>query len=103
MKNVKIIKTPCRGQVAQRAYGLLRACQPLVLQLDDDIVLMTGMIFDMLGTKIGINSGMAMHWRLCSVIFSTGQYTITEYHARGISGWLHSLLCFFDLWSAMGH
>lgn len=35
--NVKIVKTVCRGQVAQRAIGFQRASHELVLQLDDDI------------------------------------------------------------------
>ena len=86
MKNVKIIKTPCRGQVAQRAYGL-RACQPLVLQLDDDIVLRPDdlrLLVQKLG-QLGHGHALAPLFRL----LSTGQY-VTEYHA-GVSGWLHSL------------
>jgi len=35
--NVKIVKTKCRGQVAQRAIGFQQARHALVLQLDDDI------------------------------------------------------------------
>jgi glycosyltransferase involved in cell wall biosynthesis len=35
--NVRIIRTPFRGQVAQRAEGFKHAREPLVLQLDDDI------------------------------------------------------------------
>lgn len=35
--NVKIIRTPCRGQVAQRACGFRQAKGDFVLQLDDDI------------------------------------------------------------------
>ena len=35
--NVKIIRTPCRGQVAQRAYGFRQAKGDFVLQLDDDV------------------------------------------------------------------
>ncbi len=87
MKNVKIIKTPCRGQVAQRAYGLQRACQPLMLQLDDDIVLRPDdlrLLVQKLG-QLGHGHAMAPLFRL----LSTGQY-VTEYHA-GVSGWLHSL------------
>lgn len=38
--NVEIIKTACRGQVAQRAIGLSRASQPYVMQLDDDVILL---------------------------------------------------------------
>lgn len=87
MKNVKIIKTPCRGQVAQRAYGLQRACQPLMLQLDDDIVLRPDdlrLLVQKLG-QLGHGHALAPLFRL----LSTGQY-VTEYHA-GVSGWLHSL------------
>lgn len=36
--NVTLIKTKCRGQVAQRARGFQLAHNPLVLQLDDDIL-----------------------------------------------------------------
>ena len=39
IKNVKIIKTNCKGQVAQRAQGFLASKYPYVLQLDDDIEL----------------------------------------------------------------
>jgi glycosyltransferase involved in cell wall biosynthesis len=35
--NVKIIRTPCRGQVAQRACGFRQAKGDFVLQLDDDV------------------------------------------------------------------
>ena len=36
-ENVRIVPTPCRGQVAQRAFGFGLATQALVLQLDDDL------------------------------------------------------------------
>lgn len=39
LPNVRVVKTPMRGQVAQRAFGFQNANQPLVLQLDDDIEL----------------------------------------------------------------
>ena len=35
--NIKVIPTPIRGQVAQRAYGFRRAQYEYVLQLDDDM------------------------------------------------------------------
>jgi len=87
MKNVKIIKTSCRGQVAQRAYGLQRACQPLVLQLDDDIVLRPDdlrLLVQALG-QLGHGHALAPLFKH----LSTGQY-VTEY-TRGISGKLQSL------------
>ena len=37
--NVRIIKCPSRGQVAQRAVGLGMAVYPFVMQLDDDVIL----------------------------------------------------------------
>ena len=37
--NVHVIKTECRGQVAQRAAGLRLANQAYVMQLDDDVFL----------------------------------------------------------------
>jgi len=39
VSNVHIIKTPCRGQVAQRAVGLGMAEYPYVMQFDDDVIL----------------------------------------------------------------
>jgi GT2 family glycosyltransferase len=35
--NVRVIRTPCRGQVAQRAWGFGQTRHEFVLQLDDDI------------------------------------------------------------------
>lgn len=37
--NVHVIKTTCRGQVAQRAVGLATASHPYVMQFDDDVIL----------------------------------------------------------------
>ncbi len=36
--NVRVVATECRGQVAQRAIGFAEAMHPLVLQLDDDLI-----------------------------------------------------------------
>jgi GT2 family glycosyltransferase len=36
-ENVRVVTTPMRGQVAQRAWGFKEATAPFVLQLDDDI------------------------------------------------------------------
>ena len=38
IENVHVIKTPCRGQVAQRAVGLGMAANLYVMQLDDDVI-----------------------------------------------------------------
>jgi glycosyltransferase involved in cell wall biosynthesis len=37
-QNVKIVVTECRGQVAQRAIGFQKASHPMVMQLDDDLL-----------------------------------------------------------------
>ena len=37
--NVRVVRCPERGQVAQRAFGFNKAINPLVLQVDDDIYL----------------------------------------------------------------
>lgn len=36
---VRVVWTPCRGQVAQRAFGLAQAKSNYVLQMDDDVIL----------------------------------------------------------------
>lgn len=36
--NVRLVVTPCRGQVAQRAAGFRMAAGPLVMQMDDDML-----------------------------------------------------------------
>lgn len=38
LPHVRVVATPCRGQVAQRAVGFGEAAHPFVLQLDDDLV-----------------------------------------------------------------
>lgn len=43
--NVRIIRTKCRGQVAQRAEGFLQAKNSMVLQLDDDIQLRSDTVY----------------------------------------------------------
>jgi glycosyltransferase involved in cell wall biosynthesis len=35
--NVRVVPTPCRGQVAQRAFGFQQAKHGFVMQLDDDM------------------------------------------------------------------
>lgn len=39
IENILVIKTTCRGQVAQRAVGLGLAAHPYVMQFDDDVIL----------------------------------------------------------------
>ena len=86
-ENVKIIKTPCRGQVAQRVYGLQHISQPMVLQMDEDVELMSAdlyMLVQALG-QLGRGHALAPLFRH----LSSGHYTV-EY-TRGVFGGLHSL------------
>lgn len=85
--NVQIVPTPCRGQVAQRAYGLKRVSQPLVLQMDDDIELQSESLRVLVETlgKLGPKHALAPVFRHRS----TKQY-ITEYRS-GFEGWIRSL------------
>ena len=58
--NVHIINTPCRGQVAQRAFGLRMASQPYVMQLDDDVILPKGALDNLLTTLMAKGAGNAI-------------------------------------------
>ncbi|VUX54852.1 protein of unknown function [uncultured Woeseiaceae bacterium] len=52
--NVMVVKTPCRGQVAQRALGFQEAKAPLVLQLDDDVLVRESCLQNMVGHMVGL-------------------------------------------------
>ena len=86
-KNIKVIKTPCRGQVAQRAYGLGRIQQPLVMQMDDDTVLRSDDLIGLMQAleKVGKGNAIAPVYKHVE----TGRY-ITQIH-RGAAGWVESL------------
>jgi glycosyltransferase involved in cell wall biosynthesis len=69
--NVTILPTTCRGQVAQRARGFRAARSPLVLQLDDDIMLdrdCLERLVEFLGTETGLAVGPELYDR------ATGRY-----------------------------
>lgn len=85
--NVRVIRTPCRGQVAQRALGLAQARQPHVMQLDDDVVLpadVIGTLLDTLRSK-GPGNAIAPFFR----IRQTGEHGTRS--PRGIAGLLRSI------------
>jgi glycosyltransferase involved in cell wall biosynthesis len=52
--NVRVVVTPCRGQVAQRAYGFSQVTSPWVLQVDDDIFLEPDCLEKLLGCLTGL-------------------------------------------------
>lgn len=51
--NVRVVRTPCRGQVAQRAFGFQQARHDLVMQLDDDICVRADCVENMISSLQG--------------------------------------------------
>lgn len=91
--NVHIIKTPCRGQVAQRAFGLKMASYTYVMQFDDDVILPPDTLKVLLEALLskGIGNVVAPFFR----IYPGGEES-TQF-AKGFSGfvrnWYASLVC----------
>jgi hypothetical protein len=87
-KNIKLVPTPERGQVQQRAYGLACASQPYVMQLDDDVIVDYASLKVLLEQLIRLGKGNVVSplgWRY----LSTGQYmTVSK---LGVSWWLQNL------------
>jgi hypothetical protein len=84
--NVRVVRTPFRGQVAQRALGLTLARQRHVLQLDDDVILppdVIGTLFETLRAK-GPGNVVAPFFR----VQQTGEDGTRR--PRGIAGFLRS-------------
>ena len=69
--NVKIVRTACRGQVAQRAEGFQKASNELVLQLDDDISV-SATCLQILVACMGESSDVAVGPKLYDM--KTGEY-----------------------------
>ncbi len=89
--NVHVIKTHCRGQVAQRAVGLLKARCPYVMQFDDDVILPRDTLKAMLDVLIakGPSNVVAPFFR----VQPTGEDG-TRYH-EGLRGFVAS--CYYTL------
>jgi len=85
--NVRVLATPCRGQVAQRAYGLQRAQGPFVMQMDDDILIAPAAVDALLHALHEVGDGCVVAPLFCHI--ETGEY-ITK-HSLGFRGWLHNL------------
>jgi glycosyltransferase involved in cell wall biosynthesis len=49
-ENVKVLITPCRGQVAQRVFGFRNAKYEFVMQLDDDMLVAPDCIENLIAT-----------------------------------------------------
>ena len=87
-KNIKLVPTPKRGQVQQRAYGLARASQPYVMQLDDDVILDYVSLKSLLEELIRLGPGNVVSplgWRY----LSNGQYM--EVSKSGVRAWFQDL------------
>jgi glycosyltransferase involved in cell wall biosynthesis len=84
--NVQVMVTPRRGQVAQRAYGLRCVSQPIVLQLDDDILLRPADFDQLMLTLERLGPGNAV----APVICDLNRRCLHAYR-DGLRGWLQSL------------
>ncbi|MFZ5589830.1 MAG: glycosyltransferase family 2 protein [Pseudomonadota bacterium] len=89
-QNIRIIQTPCRGQVAQRSCGFGCAEQPLVLQLDDDTALKPEDLHKLIQALYRLGHGNAV-----APIYhdSMTGHCLHAYHRR-IVGWLQNLYAF---------
>lgn len=91
--NVRIIRTDCRGQVAQRAIGFRQAQHPMVLQLDDDIIVHEGSLQLLVKALENLGPGNAV----APVYFDLATGNCLHKVKTGLSGFLnsftHSLFC----------
>ena len=88
--NVRILSTPFRGQVAQRAYGFRHACYPLVLQLDDDVLLEPTAVDALVRALRQLGPGNAVAPIYRDPV--TGR-CLHSFHS-GVVGWLQNLYAF---------
>lgn len=86
--NLRVVRTPCRGQVGQRAFGLSMARSPFVMQMDDDVLLPEDALGRLLAAceACGPGSALAPLLKNCQ----TGQY-LTRY-TRDFKGLLQNLV-----------
>ncbi|MDP2127586.1 MAG: hypothetical protein Q8K97_09410 [Pseudohongiella sp.] len=84
--NVKVVVTTCRGQVAQRAYGLKLALYPYVLQMDDDITLKSDTLLSLCQALelIGPRTAISPSYRHCRTWASMAVYK------KGVKGFLQN-------------
>jgi hypothetical protein len=84
--NVRVVVTPGRGQVAQRAYGLGCATQPVVLQMDDDILLRPDDLDQLMLALQRLGPGNAVAPIICDL-----NRRCLHAYRDGVRGWLQSL------------
>lgn len=96
---VKLIYTPYRGQVPQRAYGLSLATQPIVMQLDDDVLVDSRCLKILFDSAMALGKGnivSPLGWHY----MSTGNYISTD--KTGLKGWLENLYLYLVCGSPWG-
>ena len=85
--NVKVIKTNCRGQVAQRAIGFQLAQHPIVLQMDDDILLQEDALHELTSEIHRLGYGNALAPVYNDAVTGRSIHDLGD----GAVGWLKSL------------
>lgn len=87
--NVRVIKTDCRGQVAQRAVGFQQASHNLVLQLDDDILVRATCVQEMVACIMEFGDVA-----VCPKFYDakTGKYHSFMTPVAGRKSWFEKLL-----------
>jgi len=95
-----VIKTSCRGQVAQRAIGLQQAQCHMVLQLDDDIFLderaieILALNLELLGKKTAVSPVLND--------IETGNSVYEHELRKGIIGWFYNIYAYVVCSSSWG-
>lgn len=84
---LEVVWTPCRGQVAQRAYGLARIRNAYALQMDDDVLLPETALQELFAAIVETGKGhvVAPLFKHCN----SGEY-LTKYR-KTVKGFLQSL------------
>ncbi len=86
LSRIRIVRTPCRGQVAQRAYGLRLTGSCYVIQMDDDVRLPEDGVEQLFKAclELGRGNAVAPIFKNCE----TGAY-LTSYR-RDMKGFLQN-------------
>lgn len=87
VSNVRVIRTDCRGQVAQRAIGFTHVSNHMVLQLDDDILLNKDALQTLADALNEMGPGNAMSPAFFDSVTGRAIHEVS----KGLSGWLYSL------------
>lgn len=89
--NVSVIKTNCRGQVAQRSVGFQEAKYHMVLQLDDDIYLPEQTLKILVDALKTLGQGNV----IAPVFFNVETSRCCHEISNGFKGWVKSCYYYF--------